>query len=107
MLDFTRDSPDDEPLSQATKHAAPSDQTLLGAAWISEIAEFGGAEAVRKLYSAKMQHPTVAEASKVLGTIPLELDRKWQLWMYAYLAGMPAMRQDSGMPMDMPMGGSH
>ena len=31
MLDFTRDSPDDEPLSQATKHAAPSDQILLDA----------------------------------------------------------------------------
>jgi hypothetical protein len=83
------------------------DRTLLGAAWISEIAEFGGPDAVRKLYSAKMPHPTVAEVSKTLGTTPLELDRKWQLWMYAYLAGMPSIQQDSGMPMDMPMGGSH
>src|ERR1700733_12674685 len=31
MLDFTRDRPDDEPLSQATKHAAPSAQVLLDA----------------------------------------------------------------------------
>ena len=83
------------------------DQTLLGAAWISEIAEFGGAEAVRKLYVAKMSHPNVAEVTKALGTTPLELDRKWQMWMYAYLAGMPSMPRDSGMPMDMPMPGSH
>ncbi len=87
--------------------SSPDDQTLLGAAWISEIAEFGGADAVRKLYAAKMSHPNVAEVTKALGTTPLELDRKWQLWMYAYLAGMPSMPQRSGMPMDMPMAGSH
>ena len=83
--------------------ASSDDQTLLGAAWISEIAEFGGASAVRKLYSAKMPHPNVAEVTKALGTTPLELDRKWQMWMYAYLAGMSTMPRDSGMPMDMPM----
>ncbi len=87
--------------------SSPDDQTLLGAAWISEIAEFGGAGAVRKLYAAKMPHPNVAEVTKALGTTPLELDRKWQLWMYAYLAGMPSTPHDSGMPMDMPMAGSH
>jgi hypothetical protein len=81
------------------------DRTLLGAAWISEIAEFGGANAVRKLYSAKMIHPNVAEVTKALDTTPLELDRKWQLWIYAYLAGMPSMPGNSGMPMDMPMPG--
>ena len=86
--------------------ASPDDQCLLGAAWTSEIAEFGGADAVRKLYSAKMPHPSVAEVTKVLGTTPLELDRKWQLWIYAYLAGMPSMPGDSGMPMNMPMGGN-
>ena len=86
--------------------ASPEDQTLLGAAWISEIAEFGGANAVRKLYTTNMPHPSVTEVTKALGTTPLELDRKWQLWMYAYLAGMPAMPHDSGMPMNMPMGGS-
>jgi hypothetical protein len=86
--------------------ASPDDQSLLGAAWISEIADFGGAAAIRKLYSAKMAHPNVAEVAKVLGTTPLELDRKWQLWIYAYLAGMPSRPRDSGMPMNMPMGGN-
>jgi hypothetical protein len=85
--------------------ASSDDRSLLGAAWLSEIAEFGGAPAVRKIYSAKMLHPNVNEVAKDLGTTPLELDRKWQLWMYAYLAGMPAMPSDSVMPMDMPMPG--
>jgi hypothetical protein len=87
------------------------DQNLLGAAWISEVAEFGGADAVHKLYAAKMEYPNIAVAAQVLGTTPLELDRKWQLWMYSYLAGMPSMPSGSGMqmkmPMDMPMAGSH
>jgi hypothetical protein len=87
------------------------DQDLLGAAWISEVAEFGGADAVHKLYAAKMEYPNIALAAQVLGTTPLELDRKWQLWMYSYLAGMPPMPSGSGMqmkmPMDMPMAGSH
>jgi hypothetical protein len=86
--------------------SAPDDQALLGAAWISEIAEFGGAATVRKLYKTKMSHPNVAQVTKALGTTPLELDRKWQLWMYAYLAGMPSMPHDSGMPMNMPMPGN-
>ena len=86
---------------------SPKDRALLGAAWISEIAEFGGGDAVRKLYAAKMLHPNVAEVAKALGTTPLELDRRWQLWMYAYLAGMPSMPHDSGMTMDMPMAGNH
>ena len=79
-----------------------NDQTLLGAAWISEVAEFGGADAVRKLYSASMPQLSVVEVTKALNTTPLELDRKWQLWMYAYLAGMPAEQSDSGVNMDMP-----
>jgi len=87
--------------------ASPDDRSLLGAAWISEIAEFGGPPAVRKLYTSKMPHPNVAEVTKALGTTPVELDRKWQMWMYAYLAGMPSMPRDSSMPMDMPMTGSH
>jgi len=87
--------------------SSADDRTLLGAAWISEIAEFGGVVTVRKLYAATMPHPNVAEVTKVLGSTPLELDRKWQLWMYAYLAGMPSMPHDSSMPMDMPMGESH
>jgi hypothetical protein len=84
--------------------SSPEDQTLLGAAWIGEIAEFGGANAVRKVYAVKMAHPNVAAVTQALGTTPLELDRKWQMFMYSYLAGMPAMTHDSGMPMDMPMG---
>jgi hypothetical protein len=87
--------------------SSPDDWSLLGAGWVSEIAGFGGAEAVRKLYTAKMSHPNVPEVTKALGTTSLELDRKWQMWMYAYLAGMPSMPHDSGMPMDMPMAGSH
>ena len=47
--------------------SSPDDRTLLGAAWISEIAEFGGADAVRKLYAAKMPHPNVAEVTKAVG----------------------------------------
>ena len=86
--------------------SSPDDQTLLGAAWVSEIAEFGGTGAVRKLYAAKMSHPNVPEVTKALGTTPLELDRKWQLWMYAYLAGMPSPPSGSGMQMNMPMAGS-
>jgi hypothetical protein len=86
--------------------SSPDDQTLLGAAWVSEIAEFGGTGAVRKLYAAKMSHPNVAEVTKALDTTPLELDRKWQLWMYAYLAGMPSPPRGSGMQMNMPMAGS-
>jgi hypothetical protein len=85
---------------------SPDDQTLLGAAWVSETAEFGGAGAVRKLYATKMPRLNVAEVAKALGTTSLELDRKWQMWIYAYLAGMPAMPRGSGMPMDMPMAGS-
>jgi hypothetical protein len=83
------------------------DQDLLGAAWISEVAEFGGTEAVRKIYAAKMSRPSLDEVTRVLGTSPLELERKWQMWSYAYLAGMPAMTPSSPMPMDMPMDTSH
>ena len=86
--------------------SSPDDRNLLGAAWVSEIAEFGGADAVRKLYAAKMPHPNVAEVTKALDTTSLELDRKWQMWMYSYLAGMPSMPPDSTMPMNMPMAGS-
>ncbi|HET6145093.1 MAG TPA: hypothetical protein VFE02_16405 [Candidatus Acidoferrales bacterium] len=85
--------------------SSPKDQSSLGAAWISELAEFGGMDAVRKLYIAKMSHANVADVTRALNTTPIELDRKWQLWMYSYLAGMPAMPRDSTMPHDstMPM----
>jgi hypothetical protein len=92
-------------LNPASEIPSPDDQNVLGAAWVSEISEFGGTDAVRKLYATKMPHPNIDAVSKALSTTPLELDRKWQLWMYAYLAGMPSARRDSGMPMNMPMGG--
>jgi hypothetical protein len=83
--------------------SSPDDHALLGAAWVSQLAEFGGMATVRKLYAAKMPRPNVADATKTLGTTPLELDRKWQMWMYAYLAGMPAASQGQGTPTDMHM----
>jgi hypothetical protein len=83
--------------------SSPKDQASLGAAWISELAEFGGMDAVKKLYAARMPHANVADVTRALSTTPTELDRKWQLWMYAYLAGMPSMPSDSSMPMNMPM----
>jgi hypothetical protein len=79
------------------------DRTLLGAAWINAIAELGGPSAVRKLYSAKMKSLEMVEVTRILGTTPLELERKWQMWMYAYIAGMPAENPPMNMPMDMPM----
>jgi hypothetical protein len=81
--------------------SSPRDQSSLGVAWISELAEFGGMDAVKKLYAAKMSHANVSTVTRALNTTPTELDRKWQMWMYAYLAGMPAMPHDSAMPMDM------
>jgi hypothetical protein len=83
--------------------SSPKDQTSLGVAWISELAEFGGMDAVKKLYVAKMPHANVADVTRALNTTPTELDRKWQLWMYAYLAGMPSMPSDPTMPANMPM----
>jgi hypothetical protein len=79
------------------------DRALLGAAWVNAIAELGGADEVRKLYSAKMKSLDVTEVTKALGTTPTELERKWQMWMYAYIAGMPAPNHSMTMPMDMPM----
>jgi hypothetical protein len=85
--------------------SSPDDRRLLGAAWVSEIAEFGGTETVRKIYAARMPHPNVTEVTRALATTPMELDRKWQMWMYAYLAGMPSSPRDSATPMNMPMAG--
>ena len=82
---------------------SPEDRALLGAAWVDAIAELGGTAAVRKLYSAKMKSLEVAGVTKALGTTPLELERKWQMWMYAYIAGMPTENPSMNMPMDMPM----
>jgi len=75
------------------------DRALLGAAWVNAISEFGGAAVVRKLYSAKMRKLDVAEVTKALGTTSTELERKWQMWMYAYIAGMPPAGHSMAMPM--------
>src|SRR6266576_1330900 len=78
---------------------SPQDRALLGAAWVNAISEFGGAAEVRKLYSAKMTKLDVAEVTKALGTTSMELERKWQMWMYAYVAGMPPAGHSMAMPM--------
>jgi hypothetical protein len=78
---------------------SPQDRALLGAAWVNAIAEFGGDAEVRKLYSAKMTKLDVAEVTKALGTTSTELERKWQMWMYAYIAGMPSAGHSMAMPM--------
>jgi hypothetical protein len=82
---------------------SPEDHALLGAAWVNAIAELGGTASVQKIYSAKMTKPDVAEVTKALGTTQIELERKWQMWIYAYIAGMPPASHPMTMPMDMPM----
>jgi hypothetical protein len=89
--------------AHSTEISSPSDRAILGAAWVSEIVEFGGPAAVRKLYSAKFTDFNEAEVAQILGTTPAELERKWQLWMYAYLAGMPPA--SNSMPANMRMRG--
>jgi len=58
-----------------------------------------GPAEVRKLYSAKMTKLDLAEVTKALGTTSTELERKWQMWMYAYIAGMPPAGHSMAMPM--------
>jgi len=82
---------------------SPEDHALLGAAWVNAVAELGGTASVQKLYSAKMTKPGVAEVTKALGTTQTELERKWQMWIYAYIAGMPPANHSMTMPMGMPM----
>jgi hypothetical protein len=86
---------------------SPQDRTLLGAAWVTAVEELAGTAEVRKLYSAKMTKLDVAEVTKTLGTTPTELERKWQMWIYAYIAGMPPTSHSMTIPMDMPMSTSH
>jgi hypothetical protein len=79
------------------------DRALLGAAWINAIAELSGSAEVQKLYSTQMTKTDVDEVTKALGTTSTELERKWQMWMYAYIAGMPPASHTMPMPMDMHM----
>jgi hypothetical protein len=91
-------------LAQSPAEAlSPEDRALLGAAWINEIAELDGPAEVRKLYKAKMTNLNIPEVTSALGISPVELERKWQMWIYAYIAGMPASSHTMTMPMDMPM----
>ena len=91
-------------LSQPSDGAtSPQDRALLGAAWISAIGELAGPDVVRKLYSAKLTKLDVAEVTRAIETTPTEIERKWQMWIYAYIAGMPPANHSMTMPMDMPM----
>ena len=79
---------------------SPQERDLLGAAWVNAMAELGGATEVRKLYSARMTKLELAEVTNALGTTPAEVERKWQMWMYSYIAGMPPASHSMTMPMD-------
>ncbi len=83
--------------------SSPQDRALLGAAWINAVAELSGPAEVRNLYSERMSKTDLAEVTKALGTTSTELERKWQMWMYAYIAGMPPASHNMTMPMNMPM----
>ncbi len=90
-------------LEQPSGNSSAGDRAILGAAWLSEVAEFAGPAQVHKLYSASLIRPDLAGIAKVLGTSPPELEREWQLWIDAHVAGMPAASHSMTMPMRMPM----
>ncbi len=94
-------------LDNPGKQILPEDLAILGAAWINSIVDIAGPSEIRKLYSTSMPDATMTEVTKVLDTTPAEVERKWQLWIYSYVAGMPAMSRDSAPPMNMPMPGKH
>jgi hypothetical protein len=83
--------------------ASPEDRLLLGAAWISSLAELNGAAQVHKLYAARIRQLDISGAAKALGTTTAEIERGWLLWIDSYLAGMPSASH----PMRMPMGAAH
>ena len=85
------------------KLLSAQDRAVLGAAWLNEIAELTGPTQIEKLYNAKMAKLNLAEVTSALGTSPIELERKWQMWIYAYIAGMPMANHSMSMPMSMPM----
>ncbi len=70
---------------------------------MSEVAEFAGPAQVHKLYSAPLTRLDLAQVAQVLGKSPPELEREWQLWIDAYIAGMPAASHSRTMPENMPM----
>jgi hypothetical protein len=81
----------------------------MGGAWIASVADQGGPEAVRKVYRTNSSAPTAADLAAALGTTPQELERRWQMWLYAYQAGVPTTASTGSggtslqMPMTMPM----
>jgi len=74
---------------------------------LSEVAEFAGAAQVHKLYSAPLTRLDLAQVAPLLGKSQPELEREWQLWIDAYIAGMPAASHTMTMPMRMPMPAGH
>ena len=94
-------------LEQPSGNSPTGDHAMLGAAWLSEVAELAGPAQVRKLYSAPLTRLDLAQVAQVLGTSPPELERGWQLWLDAYIAGMPAASHSATMPMRMPMPTGH
>jgi hypothetical protein len=95
VADLLRQSADSE--------ISARDMSTLGAAWINEVAELSGPADVQKLYSEKMDRPEITDTAKALATTSTEVERKWQMWIYAYLAGMPPADRTMTMPMDMKM----
>jgi hypothetical protein len=94
-------------LEQPSGNSSAGDHAILGGAWLSQVAEFAGPAQVHKLYSAPLTRVDLAQVAPVLGTTPPELEREWQLWIDAYIAGMPAASHSATMPMRMPMPTGH
>ncbi len=87
----------------AGDNSTAEDRDLLGAAWLSEVSELDRPAAVHKLYSTKFPSFDSPNVARVMETTTLELDRKWQMWIYSYIAGMPSAPNSTAMPMGMPM----
>jgi hypothetical protein len=94
-------------LDQPSGNSSDRDRAILGAAWLSEVAEIAGPAQVHKLYSASLTRLDLAEVTQALGTSAPELEREWQLWIDAYIAGMPAASHSMTMPMGTPMPTGH
>jgi hypothetical protein len=94
-------------LDQPSRNSSAGDHSILGAAWLSEVAEFAGPAQVHNLYSERIARLDLAQVAQVLGKSPPELEREWQLWIDAYIAGVPAASHTMTMPMRMPMPTGH
>ena len=94
-------------LEQPSGNSSAGDRAILGAAWLSEVAEFASPEQVHQLYSALITRLDLAQVAQLLGKSPPEFEREWQLWIDAYIAGMPATSHSMTMPLRMPMSKGH